>query len=73
MAVTDGEPRVVMLGTIREFAIEQLDRRPEAAAVRRAHAGYYADRAGTFAAPAPGGTGACSAHSIPVRPPPGAA
>jgi predicted ATPase/class 3 adenylate cyclase len=46
--VTDGEPRVVMLGTIREFATEQLDRRPEAAAVRRAHASYYAELASTM-------------------------
>jgi predicted ATPase/class 3 adenylate cyclase len=43
-----GEPRVVMLETIREFAIEQLDRRPEAAAVRRAHAVYYADVAASL-------------------------
>jgi predicted ATPase len=41
--VANGEPRVRMLETIREYATEQLDRRPEAAAVRRAHATYYAD------------------------------
>ena len=40
-----GEPRVRMLETIREFATEQLARRPEAAAVRRAHATYFADLA----------------------------
>ena len=33
-----GEPRVRMLETIREYATEQLDRRPEADAIRRAHA-----------------------------------
>ena len=40
-----GEPRVRMLETIREFATEQLAKRPEAAAVRRAHAAYFADLA----------------------------
>ena len=44
--VAQGEPRVRMLETIREYATEQLDRRPEAAAVRQAHAAYYADIAG---------------------------
>jgi predicted ATPase len=43
--VAHGEPRMQMLETIREYATEQLDRRPEAPAVRRAHAGYYADMA----------------------------
>jgi predicted ATPase/class 3 adenylate cyclase len=38
------EPRVVMLETIREYAAERLDDRPElAAATRRAHAAYFAD------------------------------
>ncbi len=37
-----------MLETIREYATEQLDRRPEAAAIRRAHATYYADIAGAL-------------------------
>jgi predicted ATPase/class 3 adenylate cyclase len=46
--VMTGEPRIVMLGTIREYATEQLDPRPEADAVRRAHAGYYADLAGSL-------------------------
>jgi predicted ATPase len=39
-----GEPRVVMLETIREYATEQLDAHPEfAAAARQAHADYFAD------------------------------
>jgi predicted ATPase len=38
------EPRVVMLETIREYAAERLDDRPElAASARRAHAAYFAD------------------------------
>ena len=37
-----------MLETIREFATEQLAKRPEAAAVRRAHATYFADLAATL-------------------------
>jgi predicted ATPase/class 3 adenylate cyclase len=40
----DGEPRLVMLETIREFAAERLDDLPEfSAAARRAHAGYFAE------------------------------
>jgi predicted ATPase/class 3 adenylate cyclase len=40
----DGEPRLVMLETIREFAAERLDDRPEfSAAAQRAHATYFAD------------------------------
>jgi predicted ATPase/class 3 adenylate cyclase len=40
----DGEPRLVMLETIREYAAERLDDLPEfRAAVRRAHALYFAD------------------------------
>jgi predicted ATPase len=39
-----GEPRVAMLETIREFASDRLDQRPDfAARARRAHASYYAD------------------------------
>jgi predicted ATPase/class 3 adenylate cyclase len=39
-----GEPRLVMLETIREYAAEQLEALPEsAAAARRAHAAYFAD------------------------------
>jgi predicted ATPase/class 3 adenylate cyclase len=39
-----GEPRLVMLETIREYAAERLDERPElGAAARRAHAAYFAD------------------------------
>ena len=38
------EPRLVMLETIREYAAERLDDRPEfAPAARRAHAAYFAD------------------------------
>ena len=38
------EPRVAMLQTIREFATDRLDQRPDVASrVRRAHATYYAD------------------------------
>jgi predicted ATPase/class 3 adenylate cyclase len=40
----DGEPRLVMLETIREYAAERLDDLPEfGAAVHRAHALYFAD------------------------------
>ena len=40
----EGEPRVVMLETIREYAAERLDDTPEfAAAARRAHAAYFAE------------------------------
>ncbi len=42
----DGEPRVAMLETIREFALDRLDQQPAvAAAVRAAHAHHYADLA----------------------------
>jgi len=41
------ERRVTMLETIREFAADRLDQHPDASArVRRAHAMYFADRAG---------------------------
>jgi non-specific serine/threonine protein kinase len=36
-----GEPRVAMLETIREFALEHLDASSEAAALRRRHAEYF--------------------------------
>jgi predicted ATPase len=40
----DGEPRLEMLETIREYAEERLDDLPEfSAAARRAHAAYFAD------------------------------
>jgi len=40
----DGEPRFVMLETIREYATERLDDLPDfGAAARRAHALYFAD------------------------------
>ena len=40
------EPRVAMLQTIREFATDRLDQRPDVASrVRRAHATHYADLA----------------------------
>jgi predicted ATPase/class 3 adenylate cyclase/Tfp pilus assembly protein PilF len=38
----DGEPRFGMLETIREYALECLEASPEAAAIRQAHAHYYA-------------------------------
>ena len=42
--VPGGEPRVTMLETIREFAADRLDRRPDfGARARRAHASYFAD------------------------------
>jgi predicted ATPase/DNA-binding CsgD family transcriptional regulator len=37
----DGEPSFLMLATIREFALEQLDAAGEMAATRAAHAGHY--------------------------------
>jgi predicted ATPase len=41
-----GEPRFVMLDTIREYAAERLDEREELGeATRRAHASYFADLA----------------------------
>ena len=41
-----GEPRVAMLETIREFAADRLDQRPDVGArARRAHATYFADLA----------------------------
>ncbi len=46
-----GEPRVAMLETIREFATDRLDARPEIAGrARRAHATYFAERAGRLLA-----------------------
>ena len=42
----DGRPRLAMLRTIRGYAAEQLDSRPDVAeAVRRAHAEHYTDLA----------------------------
>ena len=43
--VPRGEPRLVMLETIREYATERLDDRGAGPLVRRAHATYYADLA----------------------------
>ena len=41
-----GEPRVAMLQTIRAFAVDRLDQRPDVASrTRRAHATHYADLA----------------------------
>ncbi|HET8626058.1 MAG TPA: tetratricopeptide repeat protein [Thermomicrobiales bacterium] len=37
----DGEPRLTMLETLREYGLERLEECGEAAAARRAHAGYY--------------------------------
>jgi tetratricopeptide (TPR) repeat protein len=39
---TDGEPRVGMLETIREFALERLERSGDLTITRRRHAEYYA-------------------------------
>ncbi len=38
---TDGEPRLTMLETIREFGFEQLNHTHELESARRAHAAYY--------------------------------
>ena len=37
----DGEPRFIMLETIREYALELLDASGTAGVLRQAHAGYY--------------------------------
>ncbi|MGH2617775.1 MAG: ATP-binding protein, partial [Thermomicrobiales bacterium] len=37
----DGAPRLLMLETIREYALEQLEAGPEAAAMRRRHAAWF--------------------------------
>ena len=45
----DGSPRVAMLATIREFALEHLEATGEAEALRDRHAAYFlevAERAG---------------------------
>ncbi|MFN8526764.1 MAG: adenylate/guanylate cyclase domain-containing protein [Chloroflexota bacterium] len=41
----DGEPRVLMLETIREFALEQLDAAGETDSLRRQHATFFLDLA----------------------------
>jgi predicted ATPase/DNA-binding CsgD family transcriptional regulator len=38
---SDGEPRLLMLETMREYALEQLTMSGETDAMERAHAGYY--------------------------------
>jgi tetratricopeptide (TPR) repeat protein len=40
-ATTSGQRRFVMLATIREYALEQLELAPEAAAVRRRHLDWF--------------------------------
>lgn len=40
-ADADGESRFLMLETIREYALERLEERDEAEAMRRAHAAFY--------------------------------
>jgi len=42
--LVEGEPRVTILNTIREFAREELDRCGEFAAARRCHAMYFAEQ-----------------------------
>ena len=44
-AAVGGEPRFALLETVREYAQEQLEARGELAALRRAHALHYVDRA----------------------------
>jgi predicted ATPase/transcriptional regulator with XRE-family HTH domain len=46
---SDGEPRFVMLETIREYALEQLEARGETATLRQRHADYYLALAETAA------------------------
>jgi predicted ATPase len=41
MAAGDGEPRFMMLETIREYALEQLDADGDAEALRQRHAAHY--------------------------------
>lgn len=38
---TDGQVRVTMLETIRNYVLEQLEKHPEAECIRKRHAGYY--------------------------------
>ena len=45
----DGEPRLVMLETIREYALEQLEASDEAEQVRRRHAAHFLALAETAA------------------------
>ena len=45
-----GEPRFSMLGTIREYALERLDERADAGALRSAHAEHFLGLAETAAA-----------------------
>lgn len=40
---TSGEPRVVLLDTLREYANERLEERGEAETLRERHASYFAD------------------------------
>jgi predicted ATPase/DNA-binding CsgD family transcriptional regulator len=46
-AQAEGEPRVVMLETTREYALEQLQVKAEITSARRAHARYYLELAKT--------------------------
>src|SRR5205814_1533314 len=43
--MADGEPRFLMLETIREYAVERLEERGELDGLRRAHAGYFLELA----------------------------
>jgi ATP/maltotriose-dependent transcriptional regulator MalT len=38
---SDGEPRLILLETVREFGLEQLVQKNELESIQRAHAGYY--------------------------------
>ncbi len=51
VADPDGEPRFVMLGTIREYALERLEESGRAEELRRSHARHFTDLA-VQAAPA---------------------
>jgi predicted ATPase len=55
----DGEPRLTLLRTVRDFAVERLELSGDAQAVRRRHAEYYADmvEAGSALLNGPGQTG----------------
>ena len=60
-----GEPRVTMLETIREYAAERLDQRPDLSArARRCHAAYYADLANKLQGDMTGGQRAAALEAM---------